>query len=344
MKLLVVTQAVDRESPTLGFFHAWIEALAPRYEQVTVICLGKGEYALPGNVRVLSLGKEEGGRSSFSYAAAFLRLAWQHRRDYDAVFVHMNQEYVLLAGWLWAFLRKPIYMWRNHYAGSLLTDLAGLWCRNVFCTSKHSYTARYRRTVLMPVGVELSIFNGADDGARVPRSILFLARMAPSKRPELVLEALALLAARASLPFTATFAGSPRPEDEAYYASLKERALALELGAQVAFLPGVPHDETPDLYAAHDLFVNASRSGMFDKTLFEAAANGCLVVAASDDFKDAAGKRFHFTTAKELADRLDELLTLTADERVRAANSLKAVARAESLATLADRLALELQA
>lgn len=344
MKLLVVTQSVDTQSPTLGFFHAWLTAFAPRFEEIHVICLAEGTHALPKNVHVHSLGKENGRVGKLVYAARFLKLAWELRRSYDAVFVHMNQEYVLLAADLWVLLRKPVYMWRNHYAGSLLTDIAALYCRKVFCTSKHSYTARYRRTMLMPVGIDLSLFQDADKSLREPRSVLFLARMSPSKRPDLVIDALATLAGRATLPFTATFVGSPLPEDEAYYQSLKEKAATYELSDRIAFLPGIPHHETAAMYGAHDIFVNASPSGMFDKTLFEAAAAGCLVVAASDDFKDAAGKSFHFANADELADRLDELLTLSADERLRAVHVLKALARAESLETLADRLALELGA
>ena len=61
MKLLIITQKVDRNDPILGFFHRWLEEFAKNCEQVTVICLYKREYNLPGNVKVLSLGKESGG-------------------------------------------------------------------------------------------------------------------------------------------------------------------------------------------------------------------------------------------------------------------------------------------
>ena len=70
----------------------------------------------------------------------------------------MNQEYVLIAGWLWKLLGKRTYLWRNHYAGSWLTDVAAVFCTKVFCTSKHSYTVKYKKTVLMPVGVDTERF------------------------------------------------------------------------------------------------------------------------------------------------------------------------------------------
>src|SRR3989344_3943084 len=101
MRLLIVTQAVDRDDPVLGFFHRWIEELAKRYEYISVICLREGRHSLPQKIRVYSLGKEKGEQSRSRYAFRFLALVWRLRAEYGAVLVHMNQEYVLLAGFLW---------------------------------------------------------------------------------------------------------------------------------------------------------------------------------------------------------------------------------------------------
>ena len=55
MKLLILTQVVDKEDHFLGFFHKWIEEFSKNYENITVICLKKGKYDLPNNIKVLSL-------------------------------------------------------------------------------------------------------------------------------------------------------------------------------------------------------------------------------------------------------------------------------------------------
>ena len=60
MKLLILTQKVDKNDDVLGFFHGWILEFAKNYEKVTVICLYEGKHDLPENVKVLSLGKERG--------------------------------------------------------------------------------------------------------------------------------------------------------------------------------------------------------------------------------------------------------------------------------------------
>src|SRR5271165_3873328 len=186
MRILICTQAVDKQDPVLGFLHIWIEELASHFASITVICLRKGQYDFPENVEVLSLGKEN-GTSRPARIFRFFRFVFSKRHNYESVLVHMNQEYILLGGWIWWILQKRIYLWRNHYAGTLLTDIAALFCTRVFCTSKFSYTAKYRKTVLMPVGVNTQLFRRIPDVERDGRKLLFLGRMAPSKKPDLLI-------------------------------------------------------------------------------------------------------------------------------------------------------------
>ncbi|MCX6718807.1 MAG: hypothetical protein NTZ38_00260, partial [Candidatus Taylorbacteria bacterium] len=196
MRLLIITQKVDENDPVLGFFHGWIAEFSKRFKAIVVICLEKTTYELPGNVAVLSLGKEK-WRSKAKYVFLLFFFSLRYFNRYDAVLVHMNEEYVVLAGWLWRLMGKKVYMWRNHHAGSTMTDIAAMFCNKVFCTSKYSYTAKYKKTVLMPVGVDMSRFNSDPENmpqsGRVKNSILFLGRIAPVKKVDVFIEALGLL-------------------------------------------------------------------------------------------------------------------------------------------------------
>ncbi len=341
MKLLIITQAVDTEDPVLGFFVRWIEEFSKRVEHTEVICLKVGRSDLPTNVRVHSLGKERGAASRATYVWRFLSLAWRLRDDYNVVFVHMNQEYLFIAGWLWKLLGKRVYLWRNHYAGSMLTDVASAFCTKVFCTSKHSYTAKYKKTVIMPVGVDTERFYPDARIARVPRSILFLSRMSPSKRPEMLIDALVLLE-QGGTDFTATFVGSPLPRDEAFYEGLKEKVRSLSFKDKITFLSGVPNRETPDLYRAHEIFVNTSPSGMLDKTIFEAAVSGCIVLASSADFADTAGSDTMFSDARELTTRLRACIATPPFVRDAMVNKLNILVARNTLAALGEALSKEM--
>ncbi len=339
MKLLIVTQSVDIHDPVLGFFVRWIEELAKRIDHIEVICLREGEHHLPAGVSVHSLGKTERGNQNevvrrIRYVVRFISLIWRLRRHYDAVFVHMNQEYIVVGGWLWKMVGKRIYLWRNYHSGNFLTDGAMFFCTKVFCTSRHSYTAKNKKTELMPVGVDTERFFPDVGVRRVPRSILFLSGMWPSKRPEILIDALALLDGK-GVTYTASFYGSPMPSTQDYYRSLKERVDRAALAHAITFYPAVSNDLARDIFRSHEIFVNCSPSGMFDKTIFEAAACGCKVLASSKDFSLLAGDDSYFASSEDLARRLESVLGTAGSDPA-------PYLEKHSLATLAERLEEEI--
>jgi glycosyltransferase involved in cell wall biosynthesis len=355
MRLLIITQIVDRTDRELGFFHEWLVAFAEKFERITVIGLKVGEYELPANVQVLSLGKPalsgpatgwEHAGLRVQYVTRFYRYIWKYRHDYDAVYIHQNQEYATLGGLLWRMLGKRVTLWRNHYAGSWRTDLAAFFCHKVFCTSKYSYTAKYTQTVIMPVGVSDRMFYPHDDIERIPRSILSLGRIAPSKKLEQLIEAFSLLIQR-GVAFTASIVGSVQPEYEEYLADLKAKAsvMCARESCSITFLPGAAYREIPEIYSAHDIFVNLSKSGMLDKTMFEAMLCETLVVSCNKDLRGEIRDQFLFEedNPADLADRLEAMLSLAPDDRLRAAAGLRAyAAREHALSQLVLRLHEEL--
>lgn len=339
---------MDKKDSSLGFFQKWVSSLATHYEGVDVICLKEGEYNPPINVRVHSLGKESvtGYRkvARFKYIIRFYRILWKLRNDYDLVFIHMNQEYILLGGIFWKFFGKKVYMWRNHYDGSIFTNIAASFCEKVFCTSRFSYTARYKKTVLMPVGVDIDSARMDVDIKRTPKSILFLGRLDESKRPDVLIDALGILA-KEGVSFTATFVGGPSKSDSDYPAQLKTQADKLGILNRVNFVGAVPNTETYQYYRCADIFVNCSKSGMFDKTIFKAVACGCLVLATSADFGDLAGKEFLFekNDEKDLARKLGDFTTIPNSEHSRLTEKLSNCIKKHSLPVLINRLTLEMK-
>jgi glycosyltransferase involved in cell wall biosynthesis len=284
MKLLIITQKADRNDPVLGFFHGWIRELSLRYEKVSVICLEKGEVSLPENASVHSLGKEE-GLSSLGYLWRFYKYVWSLRGDYDAVFVHMNQEYVLLGYKHWLLMGKKIYLWRNHAKGSFVTRLAVLLCDKVFCTSPDSYTAKFKKTILMPAGIDTDLFTPDAGVSREPGSILFLGRIAPVKR---VIEFIEWLAAEKGegKTLSATVAGSALPKDKRYENQVHERAAKLGLSSSIRFVGPVTQEGALSLYQSHEKYVNMTPSGSLDKTILEAAACGMEITCENPFLKE----------------------------------------------------------
>jgi len=113
MKLLIITQVIDKNHPVLGFFHRWVEEFAKHAEHIHVIALQTGEYHLPENVTVHSLGKER-GEGKLRQFFSFWSLLFSLRKKYDAVFVHMNPEYIVLHGWWWRRTGKRLALSYTH--------------------------------------------------------------------------------------------------------------------------------------------------------------------------------------------------------------------------------------
>jgi len=340
MKLLIITQTVDTQDLYLGFFCRWIEEFASKYEYIHVICLKEGHHSFPSNVSVYSLGKEKGSKN-IQYIAKLFSLVWKLRRKYDSVFIHMNQEYILLCGLLWKVLSKKIYLWRNHYAGNILTRLAVLLSTKVFCTSRFSYTARFKKTTLMPVGVDTTIFHPTLGTTRKEKSILFYARLTPSKHPDIFLKALGILKAK-GMHFSASLYGTPLPRDREYALSVQKLTHGLGLDGIVTFSDGVPYHEGPSVFSSHEIFVNLGDSGMYDKMIFEAAACQCIVLASSKDFaKEVGGEQFIFgeRNPNSLAVRLEYFLTADDSSKKEAKVLLSHCVERNTLSNLVSRIA-----
>jgi glycosyltransferase involved in cell wall biosynthesis len=191
--------------------------------------------------------------------------------------------------------------------------------------------------------VDMHQYKRMPEVPRDPRSILFYARVAPSKNPDVLLQALDILHKK-GVDFSADFYGTPLPQDEAFAQGLKQKAEQLGLENSVRFLPGRPHADGPSIFNAYAIFVNTSRSGMYDKTLLEAAACECVVVAASKDFAGLVPADFAFFEGdtKDLAKKLEPLLKLSLLEQQGLGAQMHNIAKAQSLEVLSSYLAKEM--
>lgn len=321
MRLLVCTQVVDKQDPFLGFMHRWIEEFAARCDHVEVICLREGEHAFPDNVRVHSLGKENGTQTPrglsgigvrLRYSLRFMRLIWRVRHEYTDVFVHMNVEYMILGGLLWRMLRKGTGLWYNHGADHLSLRIALGLAHIVFYTSSFAASARSHKAFQMPVGIDTELFAYRGE-ERKRNSIYMQGRMSAAKNVHILLGAVHILRER-GISATATIVG---PEDPAYGKKLRTQFAHLIEDHAVTFLGPREYTSTSTLFASHEVSVNLAPKGCFDKTVVESLACETPVVASSDALADLVppALRCRENDPISLADTLQRALALTQQEK-----------------------------
>ncbi len=286
MRLLVVTQTVNKNDTNLGFFHEWLKLLSEQVDALTVIALSVGEYSLPQNVRVLSLGKEK-GVSRLAYLKNFWSFLWKMRNEYDTVLVHMNPEYIVLAGWWWRLTHKRIFLWYVHKSVTWKLQLAKYFVKKIFTASVESCRVTSSKIVIVGHGVDTRHFTiqsqsypPLSNGVR----LLMVGRIAASKDMRTVVRALKHLEG-AGGRFQLDVVGEPiLPSDRFYLDDMKHLIKLDHMEGVVRFLGGISYQELPQIYATHHALVHASNTGSIDKVVLEAMACGLPVVSSSEAY------------------------------------------------------------
>ncbi|MBX4210686.1 glycosyltransferase family 4 protein [Candidatus Parcubacteria bacterium] len=320
-RILIITQKVDRTDDVLGFFHLWLEEFATQFQEVSVICLYRGDYALPENVSVYSLGKEKLEKGTYGmfevlwqrikYVTLFYRLIWQQRTKYDYVFVHMNSEYVIFGAPLWKIFGKRIILWYNHTYGTLRTKVAMSLSNAVCHTSEFSFTAGTKKSHLMSAGIATDVFKKDHTIRKKPHSLLYVGRISAVKNVDVLLRAFNLLIQK-KVECTLDIYGDPGPGDQLYFESIKGLALPYERDGLITFHGKIPNSLTPAVYNAHQVLVNLTPRGNFDKTVLEAMSTETVVAVSSPAFASLLPLecRFKERDDEDLAQVLNKLLML----------------------------------
>ena len=336
MKLLIVTQKVDRNDPILGFFHAWLELFARRCESVTVIAQSIGEHSLPPNVHVVGLGKE-GGTPRMMQIARFWLFIVRHRSSYDAVLVHMTPVWILLGAPVWVALRKRMYLWYEIRRGSVKLSLALLLVRKVFAASAAGIPGTSRKLVVTGHGIDTALFR-PDPAKRDSHATLSVGRITQVKRYDVILDAFAKLPSDLHL---AIAGGVITGRDEEEMEKLREQMESLGIIRRIV-IGWVSPADLPALLQHATLFLHAAEGGL-DKALLEAMASGCLVVSTSKSACDLLPEACS-ATSETIAAKAGKLLALGTSERQRLTQELRGlVERGHSLPQCIARLVTEMQ-
>jgi glycosyltransferase involved in cell wall biosynthesis len=301
MKLLIITQVVDTNDPILGFFHNWINELSKKFESIIVICLKKGEINLPSNVKVLSLGKED-GESRLKYVIRFFKYIIKYRKEYDSVFVHMNQIYVILGGLVWKMMGKKIYLWYAHGSVSASLKLAERFVENIITSSKKGMRLETFKKKVVGQGIDVNYFIKGDSHKN---TILSLGRLSETKNIHLFIEAIMIVKEK-DQSIRAVIVGEALTKlDKEYVRGLHVLVEEYSLKENVEFVGAVPPRKILPYYQGAKVFVNLSQTGSMDKTVLEAMSVNVPVVTSNEAYLNEGFDLIETTShPKEVADNI----------------------------------------
>jgi len=347
-RLLLFNLATDEKDPILGFTVEWIRALAARVSHVDVMTMRLGTAHLPENVRVYSIGKERGWTEARRLVEFYRRLGLLlHRQSYDGCFAHMQERFALLAAPLLKLKRIPTTLWYTHPHAPLALRGAIRTVDRVITADFGSCRVSTPKLLVVGHGIDTDRFVPAF-GDRSGVRLVAVGRVAPIKRLELLVEAVARLRRCPPRRLEVRLIGPTDAPDADYEAALRLRALDLGDAAQVTFVGPLGTEEVIAEYQAADAVVSLTGRGSFDKSALEGMSCGLPILTMNPAFAPhltAAGMPgpVEDGNAEALAQAIGGLVDAQIEVRRRWGLALRAeVIRAHSLQRLADLLVNEI--
>ncbi len=309
MSILIICQKLAEDDDLLGAFVAWVRSISKRADRVFVICLAKGEYHLPENCQVYSLGKERGVgriRRWFNFFGLMFKLA----PKCEATFSHMSPIFSI-ASWPFVKLfRKKATLWYAHGAVTWKIKLAEKCVDIIFTSTSEGCRIKSKKIKVVGQGIDVEKFKPLWQDTRYKiqdtnkfqssKSKLFqinnkcqmtndefqmvsIGRIAPSKDYETMILAAEELVKRGVSDFEIKVIGKPGiGADEKYFEKIKEIVKDKNLKEQIKFIGAIPNKETVKYYQEAKIYLNMSQTGSLDRAIVEAMACGCIVLTCNE--------------------------------------------------------------
>lgn len=282
--LLVFNLATDADDPILAFTSAWLNALAAHFERIDVITMRMGRLALATNITVHSLGKEKGASEALRLWRFYrILLHCMRQRTYVGCFAHMQPLFTTLAG-PWLLLRDvPIVLWYAHGNVPWHLRTAERLVGKILTSTTEGCRISSRKIQVVGQGIDTEHFHLATPILAGPRpfTLLYIGRLDPIKRLEILLAAAENLAEQATFSWQLHIVGEASLKHREYATRLRNEA-EMRFGEHIHFLGSRTYAEMPTLYQSADLLWSASGTGSLDKVLLEAMACGLPILTSNE--------------------------------------------------------------
>lgn len=347
LRLLFVTQELDRASTNLAVAHTWAAELARQADAVHVVAARVGEVDLPPNVSVYGLGRERGrsrGLAAMAFGAVSTRLIL--RRRVHVVLAHMVPAYAVALAPLTRVANVPLALWYASHGLTPMLRRANRMIDAALTASFDSYPITSERAYVLGHGIDTGRFQPPDERTPGNGPVIGMAgRLTPLKGFEPGITALAELRRGSCPEARLRIAGEPfYPSDQAYVDELKSLADTLGVRNAVEFVGAVRGDAMAGFYGSLDVFVNWRAQPALDKTGLEALACATPLITNNRAYRGVLGEHWGDflvgNSSDELAMGLGRLLGMRVASRQAVVERLRAsVLQEHGAPGLAVRLA-----
>ncbi len=318
MKLLIITQKVDKTDDVLGFMHGWLTEFAKHVDFLTVICLYKGTFDLPKNVKVLSLGKEYGS-SRFKYLYLFFSYILKERKNYDSVFVHMNQIYVILGGLFWRLMGKKISLWYAHGYVPFSLKIAHKIADNIFTSTPSGFRIKSNKLQVIGQGIDTVKFVPAEVHSR-DFIVTTVGRISKVKDYKTLIDSIRIVLDKGFSLKVKIIGGPSTPADCVYRDEIVNYIRDNNLSNHIHMAGPISNEHILPHLQESSLFVNTSKTGSLDKSGLEAMSCGLPILTSNVAYNDILSENitdlfFREGDSLDLSSKIIKIIELSDTQR-----------------------------
>lgn len=349
MKLLFLTQTLDADDAVLGFTSRWVQGLAKHAEEVRVIGLEVGRTdGLGENVSWREVGRA-GSIGRWLRYRSLLNEAFSE--GYDTVLGHIVPRYASLAAGPAKRAGAGLYLWYTHGAVDARLKKAVAQVEKVFTATDESLRLETPKKVVTGHGVDLSHFDPRGEDPEEPARVLSVGRISPAKDPLTLLAAVSILRSRGRELSLDLVGAGLLETDDSLRRQVQEQVEVGGLEDCVRMAGAVGYPEVNAWYRRATVVVNSSGTGSLDKVVIEAMASERPVLTCNPSAAGVLGELgsegealvFQKGSAEDLAQKLEEILDRTQEERRELGGRLRAIAaRDHEVDALMGRLVREM--
>jgi len=268
----------------------------------------------------LSLGKEK-GVSRLKYLFNFYKYIFKYKKEYESVFVHMNQIYVILGGLLWKMMNKKIALWYAHGSVSNSLKVAEKITDIIFTSTPSGFRLKSDKIKIVGQGIDINIFK-ANKERRDKNifKIITVGRISLVKDHETLISAVEIIKNKIDNLKVDIVGDACTENDEKYLLKLKEIIKIKNLENIINFVGPLSNEAVVDCLQSSNLFVNMSYTGSLDKAILEAMSCGCSILTCNEaflalDLKNKEDLMFTKSNFQELADKILKYYSISEIDR-----------------------------
>lgn len=297
MNLLIFAYSVDPQNQVFSHQLSAIHRIANQFQKVIVVVpqvkvgvsyLRRDTQPQHKNLEIVTVPWRNNRTLENSVNLILVTLKLLRKRHVDAVFYFMTESYAAILGPILWFKNIQQVLWYAHSSRPHRLLFSKLFMSLICSSTSGSVPFEGRKVRLLGQMVDENLFTRQALDRRVRFNLIHVGRFDPSKRIELLLEA--VLEIQQSFPEAKlTLYGSPTGPDGIRYESMIRNRYWNEIESGLLKInPAIKRSELPELYKDMGVFLH-SFQGSLDKTIVEATLSGLPVATINKEYINEFG-------------------------------------------------------